>query len=128
MGIGNAAMMQVFGELYQTILTFPPGQRHLRIVKGGLIDLRKLFFIQYTEHPGRNADVVPWLQIPKYIIREALDQFITVYGLAAHSLTSLSHFVFLHPSRHITIKTNFVGHLQEFSYSPRLISSKSKDS
>jgi hypothetical protein len=31
--------------------------------------------------------------IPKYLEREALDQFIPVYGLAAHSLTSLSHFV-----------------------------------
>jgi hypothetical protein len=33
------------------------------------------------------------LVIPKYLEREALDQFIPVYSLAVHSLTSLSPFV-----------------------------------
>jgi hypothetical protein len=33
------------------------------------------------------------MYIPKYLEREALDQFMPVYGLAVHSLTSHSHFV-----------------------------------
>jgi hypothetical protein len=54
----------------------------------GQVRVRKLYFVNHRLIP-----VESFGPLSLSILKEALDRFIPVYGLAAHSLTSLSHFV-----------------------------------